>query len=572
MAGEHDPSGAGRAWPEALDLGVQQVLDALADPIFVKDVEHRWVGMNAAFCQLMQRSREELLGRSDFDFLPPDEVRVYWAKDAEVFSSGRSNTNLETHTAPGGQRRVIETKKSLIRGADGKPYLIGVIRDLTDLTTAKLSVERANRELELRITERTEALRVSNAQLHNLAYIDSLTALANRRRLHLFLEKSLGHGNPAVFFMDVDHFKWINDSMGHPMGDQLLVTLAGRLRELTEFALIARIGGDEFVAVATSTQPCSDAQLAALARRLLGCVADPMRLGDQQLVVSGSIGIARTPRDGSSVHSLLQHADTAMYRAKDRGRNQFAFYADEMGTRAQEHVVLESRLRQALKHTRIGVALQPVFSACSLQPTGVEALARWHDPELGEIAPERFIAIAEQRDLIHELSEQVLTQAIALAPASGRLAVNLSPLQLVRTQLPTQVATLLQRTGFDPRRLEFELTESSVTTLNDTTLEVLAQLRALGTSVALDDFGTGYSSLSLLRRLPIDRIKIDRSFIADLRQPRTLAVVEAMVSMAHALDLEVTAEGVETAEQREQLVAMGCDELQGFLLGPPQAS
>jgi diguanylate cyclase (GGDEF)-like protein/PAS domain S-box-containing protein len=556
--------------PNALDVSVQQILDALPDPVFVKDREHRWVGFNEAFCQMLALRRDEMLGRSDFDFFAREEAVIFWAKDAEVFSSGIANTNLETHTDVKGRRRVIETKKSLMSGADGRSYLIGVIRDLTDLTAAKLESERSNRELELRIAERTEALRLSNAQLHNLAYIDSLTALANRRRLHLYLEQALGHGNPALFFMDVDHFKWINDSMGHPVGDQLLVTLAGRLRELQEFALIARIGGDEFVAIATSRQPPTDAHLATLARRLLSCVADPIQLGEQQMVVSGSIGIARAPRDGNVVHSLLQHADTAMYRAKDRGRNQFAFYTDEMGTRAQEHLKLESRLRLALSMDAITVALQPVFSASSGELTGYEALARWHDPELGEIPPERFIAIAEQRDLIHDLSRRVLIRAIAMVPASGRLAVNLSPLQLTRAEFPAEIASLLAQTGFDPRRLEFELTESSVTMLNETTLNVLEQLRALGASVALDDFGTGYSSLTLLQRLPIDRIKIDRSFVADLAQVRTAALVEAMISMAHALDLGVVAEGVETESQRQRLIAMKCDDLQGFLLGRPQ--
>lgn len=551
-------------------LSIQGVLDAVQDPIFVKDSAHRWVAMNEAFCGLFGLSRAELLGKSDFEFVPMEEAQVYWAKDAEVFATGIPNTNLETHTDPSGRRRVIETKKSLLQGSDGRTWLIGVIRDLTELTQARLAVERANRELELRIQERTEALRQSHAQLENLAYIDPLTALANRRRMQLFLEHCLAHGHPSVLFLDVDHFKWINDSMGHPAGDQLLVTLAHRLRLVEGFALIARIGGDEFVAVAQSPQPLNDADLAAMARRLLGCLTDPFTLGGQPLVVSGSIGIARAPRDGTTVHALIQHADTAMYRAKERGRNQFAFYSDEMGSRAQEHLALEARLRHALKHQQIDVAVQPVFACQDRRLVAHEALARWHDHELGEIAAERFVSMAEQRGLIHELTLHVLERTLQFGPREGRLAVNLSPMLLLRAQMVPQIVAVLGRHGVDPQRVEFELTESCATALDDATLGVLSQLRALGCSIALDDFGTGYASLALLRRLPIDRIKIDRSFVADLHLPRTAALVAAMIGMARALELGITAEGVETEAQLHTLIELGCDQVQGYLLGRPE--
>lgn len=554
---------------------LQALLDAIADPVFLKDTQHRWVAFNHAFCEMLGHDRVTLLGRSDFDFFPPEEAQVFWSKDDEVFGGESPHTNLEAVTDAQGRRRIIETKKTLLATRDGTLYLLGVIRDLTELTQAKLAVEQINRELELRIAERTEALRASNAQLTSMAFIDSLTALPNRRRLHAHLEQVLTRNSPALFFIDVDHFKWINDSKGHPVGDQLLMTLADRFRLLPEFELIARHGGDEFVAVAQCLGQCGDAGLATLARRLLGVIAEPLPLGGQEYVISASIGIARAPRDGASVHLLIQHADTAMYRAKDRGRNQFAFYAEEMGTRAQEHLLLESRLRVAIQRGEIGIALQPIHAAADGTLRGYEALARWQDAELGEISPERFIPIAEQRDLIHDLGLLVLRKALASFPMQGpgglRLAINLSPLQLNRPQLPTQVAALLASSGFDPHQLEFELTESSVTTLNESTHGVLAQLRALGAAIALDDFGTGYSSLALLQRLPIERIKIDRGFVADLPQPRATALVEAMIHMAHALDLKVIAEGVETAAQRELLITLGCDELQGYLLGRPAA-
>jgi diguanylate cyclase (GGDEF)-like protein/PAS domain S-box-containing protein len=549
------------------------ILDAIPDPVFVKNADHCWVYVNAAFCKLLGRERQWLLGKSDFDVSPSDEASVFWEKDNEVLQSGRSNVNLEQHTDKLGNRRVIETKKSLLR-LDGQAFLLGIIRDLTVLTEIQGELARGNQELDRRVREQTAEIARVNQQLQHLAFFDPLTGLPNRRLLISSLERRVEHSAVAVFYLDLDNFKRANDSHGHPFGDAMLLQLAERLRTLQAFTMVARVGGDEFVAISREDCALDKMSLAHVCRELLECVSQPFLVDGMEASTSASVGVAISPHDGDSVMSLLQNADNAMFRAKERGRNQYAFFAQAMSAQARDHVAIERGLRRAIRAGEIDVLFQPIISAKTGLQVGVEALARWQDKDLGHVSPERFVPIAESSGLIHELSHHVLRRALKIAvqhlPHGQRLGVNLSALQLDRFTLVEDVRRALSETGFSAQRLELEITESLALSKDMRLMTVLEALRDLGVGIALDDFGTGYSALAHIQRLPLDRIKIDRSFVTEIAlSQKSRAMVEAMIRMAHGLQLQVLAEGVETVEQRKVLRELGCDELQGYLLGKP---
>jgi diguanylate cyclase len=549
------------------------ILDAIPDPVFVKNAGHCWVYVNSAFCKLLGRERQWLLGKSDFDVSPNDEAKVFWEKDNEVLQSGHSNVNLEQHTDHQGNRRVIETKKSLLI-LDGQSFLLGIIRDLTVLTEIQGELARSNQELDRRVREQTAEIARVNQQLQHMAFFDPLTGLPNRRLLISSLERRVEHAAVAVFYLDLDNFKRANDSHGHPFGDAMLLQLAERLRTLSAFTLVARVGGDEFVAISREDCALDKMSLAHICRDLLECVSQPFLVDGLEASTSASVGVAISPHDGDNVMSLLQNADNAMFRAKERGRNQYAFFAQAMSVQSRDHVAIERGLRRAIRAGEIDVLFQPIVSAKTGQQVGVEALARWQDKDLGNVSPERFVPIAESSGLIHELSHHVLRRALKIAvqhlPLGQRLGVNLSALQLDRFTLVEDVRRALSETGFSAQRLELEITESLALSKDMRLMTVLEALRDLGVGIALDDFGTGYSALAHIQRLPLDRIKIDRSFVTEIAlSQKSRAMVEAMIRMAHGLQLQVLAEGVETVEQRKVLRELGCDELQGYLLGKP---
>lgn len=560
--------------PELFGSDWQALVDAIPDPIFVKDSEHHWVAVNRAFCELLGRPREEILGRSDFDYSPADEAAIYWAKDDEVLASGDPSVNVETHTA-GGRRRVIETKKALLKRQDGSMFLLGIIRDQTDLTRARDELKLSNRELERMVEERTQELRATNARLRHLAFIDALTGLPNRRGLLERLERRLEQGPVGLLFVDVDHFKWINDSKGHPFGDALLTALALRYRDLAGVELVARLGGDEFMLLTAPEVSTSLHSLGGIARSIQETTRATLVVDRVEITLSASIGIASAPDDGSTATDLIRAADAAMYRAKDQGRDRYAFFDPQLGTRAQEFLNVENGLRAALRQGRVRVAFQPIFAARGRRRVGVEALARWTDNRLGDVSPVRFIPVAETTGLIHELGHYVLRRSLQLAqerlPASERLAVNLSPRQIEESSFVDKVLAALREHAFAPARLEFEITESIAANPSERVLATLSTLREIGVTIALDDFGTGYSALTQLQRLPVDRVKIDRSFVSEIPgNPKASVLVEAMTRMCDALDLSVVAEGVETEAQLAFLQALGCAEVQGFLLGRPE--
>ena len=405
-----------------------------------------------------------------------------------------------------------------------------------------------------------------------LAKYDALTELPNRVALLQHLERELDEGGPdkqvAVLFLDTDEFKTVNDSLGHHVGDELLKSVARSLEGcLTPREFVARLGGDEFAVVATNVN--GKEELDSLVERIYNAIRRPHNCTNYRLTIDSSIGIAIAPSDGTSCDQLLRNADLAMYQAKAAGRRTHRFYEVGMEKAATERVILEADLRSAIKHDQIDVYYQPIVEMHRNEIVGFEALVRWSHPERGFISPADFIPIAEQSGLIEQLGCYVLRKACQEAmkwPEHIKVAVNVSPVQFKSGVFALKVLSALGETGLSACRLELEITEAVLIADDDAALSILHELRAAGVRVALDDFGTGYSSLSYLRRFPFDKIKIDRSFIADLTQgDRSCGIVKAIVMMATVHNMTITAEGVETEEQRDLLRRLKCDEMQGYL-------
>ena len=462
---------------------------------------------------------------------------------------------------------------------------IVVRRAQTILDRQSHALQQANAVLDQRVRERTQDLekeiaerRQAQLQLDHLAHHDPLTGLPNRR---LFRERltrrlqdpSLRDSPLALLFIDLDRFKDVNDTLGHTVGDALLVHVTHRLQGCLEADdLLARLGGDEFICLHDPSAGPEEA--AALAQRLLALFEAPFTVGDNQLYLSASIGISQAADGRQDVDQLVRQADAAMYQAKALGRNRHHFYTEEMTAQAQERMALEGRLRGAIAAGELSLYFQPRVDSVDGRLSGAEALLRWHSAELGTVPPARFIPVAEVTGYIEELGAWVLDQACARLvawDAAGLhlpcVSVNLSVKQLERGNFPALLQDCLRRHGLDARRLEIELTESVVLELEDA-LARLGELQALGVRLALDDFGTGYSSLSYLNRLPVQVLKIDRSFISGIGLRRSdESIVKAMVDIARSLQLVSVAEGVETPEQLAFLQQLDCAEVQGFLYG-----
>jgi diguanylate cyclase (GGDEF)-like protein/PAS domain S-box-containing protein len=423
--------------------------------------------------------------------------------------------------------------------------------------------------------------RRSQEKIYELAHHDPLTGLANRFTLNLRLEQLLAlcrrnQSAMAVLFIDLDHFKKINDSHGHQLGDQVLIHVAQRLRELLrDVDTIARHGGDEFIVILGNNETASAVSI--VAKRILDALSQPYQLDNLLLHTGASIGISMFPNDSNDATSLLLHADTAMYAAKAQGRNNFQFFSDAMNAVAKERLLLENRLWLALEQHEFELFLQPQIDLPTGRIIGAEALIRWHHPELGLVPPDRFIPIAEESGLMLPLGEWVLHRAIeiladwyqrGLPPL--RLALNLSARQCHIDDLLPSIDRLLASSGISTDALELEITESAAMQDPEQTRALLRGLRQRGIKVAIDDFGTGYSSLSYLKLFEIDRIKIDRSFVKDIEtDPNDAVIVNATIALAHSLGLEVIAEGVETEAQSTFLRLHGCDEAQGYFFGRP---
>ncbi len=443
------------------------------------------------------------------------------------------------------------------------------------------------------ITERTNA----EEQIHNLAYYDLVTGLPNRAHLYDMISLALNRGHQksnkfALLFLDLDHFKQVNDTLGHNAGDLLLRQVSSRLKEAirrtdtvarTEEGeknkklaeTIARLGGDEFVVLLDQVDRVEDAAYAA--RRICTELAKSFNLDGHEVSITTTIGISIFPADGDTAEELLKHADVAMYHAKEQGRNGYQFYSQSIHNLALERFALERDLRKSLETDGFHLEYQPKVALKNGAVTGLEALVRWNHPERGNVSPADFIPLAEETGLIVPLGEWVLQTAceqmvewLDAGIPPFIMAINCSSIQLVRTDMAVVIKNALDSTGLNPAYLEVELTESLLLEDVEEGINILQALKDLGLHVSIDDFGTGFSSLSYLKRLPVDKLKIDQSFIKDLTtDPGDAAIVTSMITLAHNLDLTVIAEGVESAEQLGFLRAERCDEIQGFLISKP---
>ena len=376
----------------------------------------------------------------------------------------------------------------------------------------------------------------------------------------------------AVLCLDLDNFKGVNDTLGHPIGDGLLGAIAERLRgTVREGDTIARLGGDEFAILQADATPQA---AGALARRLAEIISEPIEIDGQEINSGVSIGIALAPNDGSAADHLMKCADLALYRAKAEGRGTFRFFEPDMDARIQARRALEVDLRRALAAGEFALAYQPQINLASNDLVAMEALLRWNHPERGAVPPAEFIPLAEEMGLIVPLGEWVLREACKDAarwPDPIKVAVNLSPVQFRKRGLVTMVTQALAAARLAPHRLELEITEAVLLQDDEAIVTMLHELRALGVRISMDDFGTGYSSLSYLRSFPFDKIKIDRSFVKDIDRNRDSAVIiKAIASLGHSLGIETTAEGIETEEQLELVRRAGCTEMQGYLVSPPR--
>ncbi|MCS3469187.1 diguanylate cyclase (GGDEF)-like protein [Pseudomonas sp. JUb42] len=469
---------------------------------------------------------------------------------------------------------------ALINGirSDGL-YSLVLITCLAVLTIT-LMASILDARMEARTAELSNSLRKANRELTHRALHDTLTGLPNRELLAQRIEEAIQRvsgtgGCFALMFMDLDSFKPVNDAFGHHVGDQLLCDVAARLRgNLHHEDTLARIGGDEFVLL-VELRHAEDA--ASIAARQVSVVCQPFALAEHTVQVSVSIGIAIYPGKGLNAHELLMNADAAMYHAKAAGKNGYSFFETSMNTDARNQLQLLQDLRLALREKHFCLYYQPKFDAVSGLPVGAEALLRWNHPEQGLVAPDRFIGLAEKTGLIIPIGEWVLDEACRqmrewyeLGYVHWRIAVNLSALQFCHAGLVNTVASALVRNRLPANCLTLEITETTAMSDADASMEVLQQLADMGVDLSIDDFGTGYSSLMYLKRLPANELKIDRGFVRDLEQDSDdAAIVSAIVAMGQALNLRIVAEGVETDQQQSFLTRLGCDSLQGYLLGHP---
>ena len=532
------------------------VFDNSGEAILISDARNRIVEVNPAFTLITGYAAEEVRGRNPSLLASgrtsPEDYRQMWHAINEdgLWQGEIWDRHRDGHVYP--KWLTIST----IRDVAGN--LSHYIASFTDITARKAAEER----------------------IHYLAHHDPLTRLPNRTHLQGRLEQAIvaarrDSSRLAVLFIDMDHFKNINDSLGHHVGDGLLVEVAVRLRQsVRESDVVARLGGDEFVVVLTDI---SHDTVAAVVGKLLKNLARPYAIDDHTLHSTPSIGISLFPEDGADVETLMKNADTAMYHAKEAGRNTYQFFTAAMNESATERIVLEGNLRRAIERDEFVLHYQPQIDVASGRPCGVEALVRWQHPERGLISPLKFIPIAEETGLIVQLGEWVLDTALGdlsrwrTAGLDGiRMAVNLSAHQLRDPQLAPRIASLLALHGLRGGDLELEITESVAMKNPQGTIRLLTHLRELGIELAIDDFGTGYSSLAYLKQLPLDRLKLDRSFVMDIEQdPNDAAISAATISLAHSLGLSVVAEGVETASQYDFLKGLDCDVVQGYFFSRP---
>jgi diguanylate cyclase (GGDEF)-like protein/PAS domain S-box-containing protein len=524
-----------------------------------KDADIEYV--NPGFCDITGYSKEEVIGKNS-KILRSSDINSEQMADLWATVTAGKNWHGELHNKKkNGELFWSLMSISAIKDDHGQiTHFVSVSDDISQLKEARIKMEE-------------------------LAYVDSLTGLANRLLFRDRLEQELkviqrNKHEAALLFLDLDQFKRINDSLGHDVGDALLMQVADRLCQCVRHQdTVARMGGDEFVILLTDVDGMEGAS--SVARKILQIMNETMRLLTHEIIITASIGITLAQHDSLNADILLKNADMAMYRAKSSGRNNYQFFTEEMNSKVLKHLFIESELRNAIDKNQLLLEFQPQVSIDSGELLGAEVLVRWKHPEQGVIYPDDFIPVAEETGLIIRLGEWVLLNACRewlLMEAAGmpslRLAVNLSTRQFRDLNLLDMIKNVLDKTGFNPKQLELEITETMLVDHIDHVIEVLGQLKKLGISITIDDFGTGYSSLSYLKRLPIDMLKVDKSFVMDIPEDKDdMEISAAVIAMAHKLKLQVVAEGVETKAQWDFLKKNNCDIGQGYLFSkslPPK--
>jgi diguanylate cyclase (GGDEF)-like protein/PAS domain S-box-containing protein len=664
---------------------IQQLIEAVPQPIFFKDAQGYYLGVNMAWEKFFGIPREQFIGKSVFELFPdsPGLARRHHAKDQELFAAPGSQSYEAVIVAADGMAHHTIYNKATFNKSDGAVAgLIGTITDITGLKEAEAALREGEarfrdltelssdwyweQDADLRFTlisskvhefslgaeedigktrwevsrghmteeqwqphkavlaarrafqdfayqrydthgqlrtisvsgrpifdeqERFQGYRGTGRditeqkraeeQIRHIAHHDALTQLPNRMLLHDRIGQAIAQSQRnrdvlVLLFIDLDRFKMVNDSLGHAVGDRLLQAVAQRLVACTRVSdTIARIGGDEFVVLLGGLGQPEDAR--HVAQKVLDALAEPVTIDGHELKVTPSIGICAYPHDGDDVETLMRNADTAMYYAKQMGRNNCQFFTQAMNDAAQQRLQMENDLRHAIERAEFTLHYQPLIDLKSGAVVGFEALVRWRHPGRGMIPPSQFIAAAEETGLIGPLGEWVLREACAQGRAwheagyaTLQAAVNCSAQQFGREGFVEIVKRALGETGFPAVRLELELTESVILERSDAVIACFQALDDMGVRISIDDFGTGYSSLSYLKRLAIHQLKIDQSFVRDISSdPDDAAIVSAIIAIAHSLGLEVVAEGVETAEQLAFLRSLGCDMAQGFLFSKP---
>ncbi len=544
---------------EALRLR-QRVIESSSNGIMITDTsgpDNPIIYVNPAFGRITGYDAEDTLGRSMHFLLGEDREQVEFIEIHAALHEHREGAAVLRNYRKDGSLFWNDLSVSPVLDEAGRvAHFVWVINDVTE-------------------REQHEEL------LEYQANHDALTGLPNRNLLADRITQSLANAHRydmpvAVLFIDLDNFKFVNDSLGHALGDRMLIIQADRLhKSIRSGDTVARYGGDEFVVVVSNLEKSEDAAL--VAQHIQELVSRPFTIDGHEFGITCSIGISLYPKDGHDVDSLLKNADAAMYRAKEQSRNSFQFYTSEMNDRVVERMVIERHLRHALELGQLEMHYQPQVELTNGRIIGVEALLRWHSPNLGTVSPSRFIPLAEETGLIVPIGEWVLKtcceqnkawQDAGLTPLT--ISVNISARQLQKKDLAGDIASILRESGLKPRFLELEIVESMVMKDVESAMVIMTELKSLGIQLAMDDFGTGYSSLSYLKRFPFDRLKIDLSFVRDiLSDPESASIARTIIAMAHNLNLRAIAEGVETKEQLEYLRLHGCDEIQGYYVSRP---
>jgi diguanylate cyclase (GGDEF)-like protein/PAS domain S-box-containing protein len=536
---------------------LKEAVDCLPVGITFIDIDGRIIYSNPAEAEMHGYTGEELIGREARLFAPKSSSKPF--SPERLNSMGmwkRESVNIRKN----GEEFPVQLISIAVKDAMGRS--LGIVTSCEDITHRKETEKKLN----------------------SLAYYDTLTGLPNRGMFHDRLHHALAMAHReqrkvSILFIDLDNFKDVNDTKGHDFGDKLLQEVAKRLAStMRESDTLARLGGDEFVVVLTTVGNQETAAFAA--QRILSIFSQPFLLEEQKIFCNASVGIALYPTDGQDVATLVKCADTAMYQAKDRGKAQFRLFSTTMNDKIMHRVAMEQSLRQGLEKGEFFLHYQPKWDLKTSRIVGVEVLLRWQSLEFGYLLPSEFISLTENTGLIVSLGEWVLRSACIQAKTWAlagytelKVAVNISGQQLKQPDFQEMLGRIIRETGIEPGTLELEFTESVIMEKAEKTISTLKSLKEMGVQLSIDDFGTGYSSLSYLKHFAIDRIKIDRSFVADVSSSNDdAAIVEAIISMAHTMNLKVLAEGVETSDQLHFLTERGCDEVQGFYLALPMTA